>query len=362
MSHVASMGGVLRPPAPSITKDPPDAPMADALLRQWIVLSAIPRHPRRITARELHEKVRAEGIEVTRRTLERDLDNLSRRFPLVVDDCSRPYGWSWAQDSAPLDIPGMDPETALTFKVLEQFGAKMLPRHTLDRLAPHFTRADEVLEALAPDAGLRIWPDRVRILPRGLQLMEPTLDPDVVSRVYQALLERRCFDLRYFSRTHDREQSYLVHPLGLLLRDQVIYLVCTLWDYQDLIQLALHRMRQVELRDEPAREPEGFDLDRYIRDGDFTYEAGECIRLEARFAREAAFHLHETPLSDDQLLEDDGEQVRVTATVLDSQPLRWWLRAFGPQVEVRGPEALRRDMADEARQLAEAYLAHGPVE
>ena len=38
-----------------------------------------------------------------------------------------------------------------------------------------------------------------------------------------------------------------------------------------------------------------------------------------------------------------------------SQRLRWWLRSFGPNVEVLGPASLRAELAAEARALARSY-------
>jgi predicted DNA-binding transcriptional regulator YafY len=329
--------------------------MANAPLRQWIIMRSIPRHPRKTTAADIAERLREEGIRTTRRTIERDLNDLSGLFPLVVDDRSRPYGWSWSAEGVPLDVPGMEPETALTFKILEHFAGRMLPKHTLSRLRPHIDLADQVLRNLDPAEGLRIWPDRVRVLPRGLQLREPETDPGVVAAVYQALLERRRFRLQYYSRFQACEREYEVNPLGLLFRDQVIYLVCTLWDYDDIKQLALHRMRQLDFLDTPVREPEAFDMDAFIAQGGFTYDAGDTIRVRLAFTRNAAFHLYETPLSEDQVLRERGDRVEVTASVLDSQPLRWWLRAFGPQVEVLAPQALRDELSAEASALAALY-------
>jgi len=329
--------------------------MPNAPLRQWIVMQSIPRYPQKTTTAKLEARLREEGIGATRRTIERDLNHLSSIFPITVDDRERPFGWSWAADGVPFDVPGMDPETALTFKVLEYFAAEMLPKNTLSRIAPHFERAQQVLDQLDPDTGLKTWPNRVRILPRGLQLQQPKTDPDIVTKVYQALLERRQFQLLYNPRTHDGERDYLVNPLGLLFRDRIIYLVCTVGDEAQIKQFAVHRMLAIEILDTPTLEPADFDMDAHTEQGNFTYEASEPITLKARFQREAAFHLYETPLNADQRLDEDGQCVILTATVLDSQPLRWWLRAFGPRVEVLGPSALRDEIASEVHELHGKY-------
>jgi len=43
--------------------------------------------------------------------------------------------------------------------------------------------------------------------------------------------------------------AYTVNPLGLVMRDGTTYLVCTLLDYTDIRQLAMHRMGSAQLLD-----------------------------------------------------------------------------------------------------------------
>lgn len=51
-----------------------------------------------------------------------------------------------------------------------------------------------------------------------------------------------------------------MHPLGMVVRDTVTYLVCTMWEFTDVRQLALHRMQAVTLLDTACRRPDGFSM------------------------------------------------------------------------------------------------------
>ncbi|MGA2261654.1 MAG: WYL domain-containing protein [Acidobacteriota bacterium] len=148
-----------------------------------------------------------------------------------------------------------------------------------------------------------------------------------------------------------------MNPLGLVLRDQVIYLVCTIWNYEDVRQLVLHRIREATMIEEPAVRPKGFSLDAYIGGGAFGYpvSAGP-IRLRVIFDQGAAMHLHETPLSKDQTLtvEKDGREL-LEATVQDTAELRWWLLGFGSGAEVLEPKALRDEFQSIAKDMANLY-------
>ena len=79
--------------------------------------------------------------------------------------------------------------------------------------------------------------------------------------------------------------------------------------------------------------PKTFDLKRYDDDGRFGFGEGEKVNLVFRIERSAGLHLMETPLStDQQVVERKDGQLEITATVIDSLMLEWWLRGFGEAV------------------------------
>lgn len=52
----------------------------------------IPRYPVKIAASDIVARLRDEGYEVAKRTVERDLVTLSESFPLLSDTKSMPFG------------------------------------------------------------------------------------------------------------------------------------------------------------------------------------------------------------------------------------------------------------------------------
>ena len=87
-----------------------------------------------------------------------------------------------------------------------------------------------------------------------------------------------------------------------------------------MLQLALHRLLAAEPLETRARRPEGFDLGHYVDDGGLNFKLSDGpLTLELLLDPETAFHLRETPLSQDQVMEDavDG-RARLTATVPDT--------------------------------------------
>lgn len=73
--------------------------MGSAIVRQWHLLTLLPRGPRRIDTASLENQLRARGLDAHRRTIQRDLIELGRTFPIVSDERRKPYGWCWADDA-----------------------------------------------------------------------------------------------------------------------------------------------------------------------------------------------------------------------------------------------------------------------
>jgi predicted DNA-binding transcriptional regulator YafY len=330
--------------------------MPDTLLRHWFTLRHVPRHPRKIDAAALAHLLDDAGYAISRRSLERDLQKLSAVFPIRCDDKHKPYGWSWSADGVPFDLPAMDVHTALAFHLASDHLTTLLPEATRSYLEPHFQRARAVLDQSDGNA-LSGWPHKVRVLPAGQALLPPDIDRDVLERVQHALLAERRMTVMYRRRGEDEARSYQVHPQGLVWRESVAILLCTLWNYDDVVQLLLHRMESVEVSEQPRREVPDFSIEAHAKTGavDFLLGDGQ-IALELAFDPFAAVRVRETPLAVDQTLEDlpDG-RVLVRAQVVDTGQLRAWLRSFGQYVEVLAPPALRADLAFTAMELAQRY-------
>ncbi len=163
----------------------------DTLLRQLAMIKHIPRHPRQITARELTERVEAEGFVISKRSVERDLLSLSEVFPLISNERSRPYGWSWSKDAEAFSLPGMSPLQALTFELAHDHLVALLPASLLETLAPYFKCAEGVLTSGDGLKKLASWRKKVAIVPSSQPLLPPNCPEEIIEAVHAALLSDR---------------------------------------------------------------------------------------------------------------------------------------------------------------------------
>ena len=90
--------------------------------------------------------------------------------------------------------------------------------------------------------------------------------------------------------------------------------------------------------------------------------SNEPIKLVARFYKPVAMHLLDTPLAEDQVIEEvDEYHLQLTATVPHTTQLQWWLQSFASEVEVIEPPKLREAMAEQAEWLARKYRGKAGV-
>lgn len=329
----------------------------DTIIRHWHMLRLIPRYPRTTDAATLHARLEEldPGMKVSRRTVERDLNELSTAFALVSFP-GRPQQWCWSADAAALDVPGMDLVAALTFRMAEEYLGRMLPSHCVMSLAPQFKRARQLLDGIGGQ-GLSTWPAKVSVVPRSMPLHPPAIADGVLETVTEALLRDRCCQVAY-KRRGEEGKEILLHPLGLVFNDPVVYLVATAWEYPDVRLLALHRCLEARMLEVPAKRPAGFDLQTYVEEGalGFPELRGKKLRLKALFTSAAGAHLYESPLCEGQkLMEMPGGRLLLEAEVADTPQLRWWLLGFSHRVEVVAPKNLREEFAQLAADMARLY-------
>jgi predicted DNA-binding transcriptional regulator YafY len=330
--------------------------------RQWLLLQRVPRYPHKTTAGELTRRLHAEGHDVSKRTVERDLAALSEVFPLISDERVKPFGWSWQKEAPQFSVPGMSPLQAMVLSLAHTHLNPLLPAHLLEPLRSYFNQADATLRQVLGKRGASDWNKRVAIVQPTQPLLPPKINESALATVHEALARQKQVELLYRSHSAERRARYRVHPLGLVFRGVVVYLVGTIGEYQDPRSLALHRVEHAQMLDEAADPPKGFELHAFVNSGAFGFHESGSLDVVLRIEAPAAAHLYETPLSESQTIVPDEREgwVRVSARVLDTSQLRWWILAFGEQLEVIAPSELRNEVSVNLRHAQHNYLSKYP--
>lgn len=331
---------------------------ASSLHRQWQLLSRL-NTGKWIGTRQLQEQLKREGIQISLRTIQRDLKQLAQRFPLEANG-EVPQGWRWKSDAPVQSLPHMNSSQAITFMMVEEHLRHLLPPSLLAEMRPWFDLAHRSVSI--EHNPMREWINRVRIIPPTQPLIPPAVNPQAQQAIYEALLQDLQLNVDYHRRGQpDQIKTYQLNPLALVQRGPIIYLICTLpdRDEQDIRMFALHRFNRAEVTEQRAVRPSQFDLDEYLASGALGFKTASLstsdidqqdnTEISLRFSAVAGQGLLECHLSQDQrsIIEDDGK-ITIHASVPLTAQLIWWLRGFGGEVEVLAPDSLAAALSSDA--------------
>jgi predicted DNA-binding transcriptional regulator YafY len=332
----------------------PAANTRSTLSRQWELLKILPSRPPGKTANDLCAELDDLGYKISKRTVERDLIDLSQIFPLQCNDKGIPFGWYWTPGS-PSELPSVTLSEALTLQLVENGLRPLLPSGILKSLEPRFAQARQKLNALNDKVPAARWVDKIASVPPELNLIAPEINDELLELIQQALLADQQITATYFAAHTNKIRNFALNPLALILRGSITYLAATVEPYTDVRLFAVHRFKQVEPLGTPCNRPADFDLKSYIGSGALQFSQGEMIQLRARINADLITMLSETPISPDMQIKPIGEGHELTATVLDSWQLHWWMLSQADAIEVLEPQELRAEIGRKLRLASAMY-------
>lgn len=305
------------------------------------------------SASQLRSELEAAGFQVTKRTVERDMHELSRHFAIECNDKGIPHGWHWSENRH-LDIPFMELSEAVSLGLMEDVLRQIMPQTFLAALEGRFATARQKLRAL-PNVRHAHWKNLVRYQPPGMPFLPPHVAPEVLSALQVALVEQKQMMIQYRSVNHAKSQPYHVHPLSLIQQGVRSYLIATKHGETTPRMFAIHRMQNAKILDESVVIPAGYSLDSFIASGATQFDPGGSIKLKAKISDYLKVLLEETPLSKDQKISSRSGIHIVTATVQHSWQLDFWLRSQGSALTVLQPAHLRKKMIEELKSNLAQY-------
>ncbi len=317
----------------------------DQLSRQWRLLRLLEHRSGR-TAEQL-----ASELGVTTRTVRRDLDAVQAGgWPVTSDREDGRVHWKF--------VEGFKSSTHLPLSLTELL-AVYFSRDLLKPLAGTLFE-DSVesfygkINALLPAEG-RAYLDQIQ----GLIATNPRAFKDY--RQHRQLLEaltsaaraRRTIRVRYFSFARERENTRRIDPYRLWYHAGGLYVVGYCHTRKDVRTFAVERIRELELTPHVFTVRPDFDFGAYTRDA-FGIMRDEAVTVRVRFQRDQAKYARERLWHPSQTFEDheDGS-LTITLRVGPTIEVKRWVLGFGAAAEVLEPESLRREIAAEARKLAD---------
>lgn len=300
----------------------------------------------RLTGREL-----AERLEVSERTIHRDLEALSGVGVPVVAERGQGGGWSLLESY----------QTTLTGLNLAEIQALFLPKpsHLLTALGWNQAFEAALLKLLAalPAANRRqaeIVSQRIHLDPTGWHRWNEEMSAFPILQA--AIWQERQLQLSY-ERNDGRQIERLVNPLGLVAKGSVWYLVAAV--EREVRCYRISRISNATITDFPCIRPERFDLANYWQRSLVEFKAA-LPRYVAmlRVAREAMPRLQYAGYFAriEQINPSDAEGWATVSIRFDVESAACaYVLGFGAQMEVVEPLELRERVVQAAKEVIALY-------
>ncbi len=320
------------------------------LIRQWDILRELDANVTGITIAALARRRR-----VHQRTIRRDLAALEQAgFPLTTEKNDGTARWKL---------------TSKPFKRLTQSGlglteicALYMSRSMLEALAgtpfrDELTRALQKIQPALPDGVRRFLDELPAVLiakGEGPKRRDERRMRDIVPRILEASLQRRCCTMTYHSFSSRRVKTYEIEPYRLAYAQGGLYLIAFVPEYAQMRTFAVERIRALEVQQQH------FDGKRKLSSKPFPHSigvhTGEPQRIEIEFDRRVADYVKEREWHQSQRVEDrpDGS-ILMTLDVCDDPALRSWILSYGPLARVVRPGALAEEILEELEEARERY-------
>ncbi len=315
---------------------------ADRLLSILLLLQV----NRRMTAGEL-----AKRLEVSTRTIHRDMESLSSAGIPLYAERGRDGGWV-------LPEPFRTNLTGLTQSEIQALFMSTPPSLLADLGLRQASEAALVkLLATLPSSqrrGAEFAQQRIHVDPSGWNRPEENV-PALAALQEAVWQDRRVYIV--YERGDGSEVDRLVEPLGLVAKGSLWYLVARVDGKPRTYRVS--RVRSARISEEPFARPADFDLARFWTQASADFVANlprypVAIRLPADEVRDVYGTVGRARV--EHVADADGERrVEVRLRFDTEREATGFVLSFGHTAEVVEPDELRLRIVDLAQRLLETY-------
>jgi predicted DNA-binding transcriptional regulator YafY len=294
----------------------------------------------------------AQMIEVTNRTVERDIGRLRDLFCAPIEFDRARGGYYYTE---PFEMPAVrlgDGEAIALF-----LGQRLLSQCRGTPFEDFVQQAMTKIRVLLPQS---VVVDVQRTLGTVSFKAESLRGEELeVAERYQLLVraavERKSVAMEYYTVSSGRVSQRLIDPYHLRLADGTWYCIAYCHERTSIRTFALDRIIRLEVTDDTFEIPAGFSVEEYLADS-LSIERGTPRRVVIEFdPTQAAYIRGRQWHKSQELTELPGGRLRMTVTIGGLGELKRWVMSMGSHAQVLEPRELRDQIRRELESAADKY-------
>ena len=318
--------------------------------RQIYILSLLSQNPIGYTADEIVEKLKKWDVILTKRTINRDIDELSMSYAIEEEERNgKTYflARKFSMENVDLTIQDL---IAISFmqQLVQQY------EHTVMGSA-----AGEMLRKIVANTG-NLNRKHLEELSRSIRIVDRNdwknqdIKPEIEQLINAAMEKQTKLEIEYYSWNSDETTERVIHPYRFTLLDQYLCVEAYCELRQEVRTFRLSRIRKAKAKKEKFQMPE--DYQKKGQDNTFIYIGGkisEKLRIQfdvptGRYVKEYEAHRA------DRLTENEEGLLFEKQTAITPEVVRWILK-FGAGAKVLEPKALVKRLQEETKRMYQQY-------
>lgn len=331
----------------------------DSAVRFLKVLMYLEYHPAGLTVKEIHEKLKADDIECSERTIYRDLEVIAgAHFPLYSEsdqgDLEEKRRWKFRRTTALSE--------KVHFESYEIF-ALYLARESLKAmrgspLIDDILKLTEKLEvALGPGVEKELKNLSKYVGYKAQSTWQTGLSQEILDTVYRACWDGIKLSIEYKSKSGDRKDQIAKRSVGpetLFFAHGGAYLIGRDLSDGKVKTYSLSRIFSAEYTNEEYVS-EGFNLEEFTKNNFGVFSEGDIKPIQVHIQEPIASFVSERRWHDSQKITRIENGIELTMNVRINEELARWILGLGPSATVLNPPELVKQVQLMSESISKKY-------
>lgn len=317
-----------------------------ALYRQWRIIHLI--YNNRI--RGISKQQLADEFSVSKRTIARDIENLSvSGFPIYdeIDKHRDGQVFYFMMENYNFPEISFSYSELLAFYLLYTVYTPVNPF-----LHESFKGVIDKISSTIPQESKKFLKKLQKSFLPDLYPLIKDDDPEKIMLVSDTITKNRKIRFKYVS--PKKEKTFNVTPLGLKFYHNNFYLAAYYKKRDIVLTFALNRMNNLTISPERA-DVVDFDIDAYFHEG-FGFYQGDVINVRLQFSSNVKQIIQErTWHTEQKITENKDGSITLEMPVSSLKETMWFVLSYGSNVKVLEPEELKKKVIEELNKIHKLY-------
>lgn len=321
--------------------------------RQLFIITMLSQQKEGLSADEIRDMFIRMGMDVSIRTIRRDMDTLSEAHLPVYEDGDGKRTRYFIDKYTLNDV---------TFTASEVLGLYFLrefikPINKVELADDAYALIDRIIDSIPPIS--RSYIDQIKDtfkVDSGYLVPDEKTDIGLLNVLEESARNKVSIEMVYYSYSSDVVTNRLVDPYLIYFRDGSYYLVGYCHNDMDIREFKLARIKELKRTGKRFEYMEGFNFDEYRRYSFDRLRGSGRYEVKVRFTGEAARLIKEYErYRADRIVDLENGDILFIKEVSMLDEIKRWVMGYGKGALVLGPEELIIDIKEEIACLNRLY-------